>query len=278
MEWVDKLNEGVNYIENHLTEKIDYEQLEKIVCCSAYQFQYMFTYISGISLTEYIRRRKMSLAVIDLQHKNMKIIDVAVKYGYTSPTAFNRAFRSVHGIAPSKLKNEGVSIRLYPPILFQITVKGAKKMDYRIETKEAFRVVGIAMDVKKEKDITAKWTEIASTGVLEKLMQLMNRQPMGMLGIGQWDNEDLKSYYIAVSSSKEAQDLVEYEVPAATWAIFSGTGAYPSIKTLVGRIMTEWFPNSGYEHAKNVPDVEVYLNSDPRNARYEMWIPVVKKA
>ena len=162
MEWIERLNHAIDYIEKHLTTEIDYEQLGRIACCSSYHFQRMFTYMAGIPLSEYIRRRKMSLAAVDLQGKNMKIIDVAGKYGYQSPTAFNRAFQSVHGIAPSAVKNEGVSIKSFPPILFKITVKGAEEMNYRIETKDAFRIAGVSVPLHKdiEKNFTvipAKW-------------------------------------------------------------------------------------------------------------------------
>ncbi len=104
MKWVERLNEAIGYMEEHLTDEIDYEQLGRIACCSSYHFQRMFTYMAGIPLSEYIRRRKMSLAAVDLQGSDMKIVDVAEKYGYHSPTAFNRAFQSVHGIAPSAVK------------------------------------------------------------------------------------------------------------------------------------------------------------------------------
>ncbi len=92
MEWIERLNDALSYIENHLTEETDLEQLGRIACCSSYHFQRMFSYMAGIPLSEYIRRRKMSLAAVDLQGRGMKIIDVAGKYGYSSPTAFNRAF------------------------------------------------------------------------------------------------------------------------------------------------------------------------------------------
>ena len=98
MEWIEKLNQSMNYIEEHLTDEINYEQLGRIACCSTYHYQRMFTYMAGIPLAEYIRRRKMSLAAVDLQGGESRIIDIAEKYGYRSPTAFNRAFQSFHGI------------------------------------------------------------------------------------------------------------------------------------------------------------------------------------
>ncbi|GFI37038.1 AraC family transcriptional regulator [Lachnospiraceae bacterium 50-23] len=280
MEWIEKLNDAIGYIEEHLTKEIDYERLGQIACCSSYHFQRMFTYMAGIPLSEYIRRRKMSLAAVDLQSKNMKIIDVAGKYGYHSPTAFNRAFQSVHGMAPSAVKNEGVSVKSFPPVLFKITVKGVEEMNYRIETKEAFRIVGVSVPLEKdiEKNFTvipAKWQEISMNGTLQRLIQIMNTPPMGVLGVSTCNDTEPWRYYIAVSTSEEPGDLEDYIVPAATWAIFSGEGTNQSIQELERRIVTEWLPTSGYEYG-NAPDVEVYLNPDPQNAQYEVWIPVVK--
>ena len=122
MDWIDRLNEAVRYIEDNLTGEIEYEKLGQIACCSAYHFQRMFNYIAGVPLSEYIRRRKMSLAAVDIQGGEAKIIDVAAKYGYASPTAFNRAFQSIHGVSPSAVRGEGVPIKSFPPITIKVTV------------------------------------------------------------------------------------------------------------------------------------------------------------
>ncbi len=282
MEWIERLNDAVGYIEEHLTEEIDYERLGKIACCSSYHFQRMFTYMAGVPLSEYIRRRRMSLAAVDLQSTGIKIIDVAGKYGYNSPTAFNRAFQSVHGIAPSAVKNEGVSVKSFPPVSFKIIVKGVEEMNYRIETKDAFRIVGVSVPLEKDIEknfavIPRKWQETAVNGTLQKLTGLMDTQPMGVLGVSTCNDTEPWRYYIAVASSQTDRDLEEYTVPAATWAVFPGTGTNQSIQDLERRIVTEWLPTSGYEYG-NAPDVEVYLNPDPQNAQYEVWIPVVRKA
>ena len=281
MEWMERLNDAIRYIEDHLTDEVDYEQLGKIACCSSYHFQRMFTYMAGIPLSEYIRRRKVSLAAVDLQGTGMKIIEVAGKYGYQSPTAFNRAFRSVHGIAPSAVKNEGVSVKSFPPITFKITVKGVEEMNYRIETKEAFRIVGVSVPLQKDIEknfavIPQKWQEISTDGTLQRLIGMMDTPPMGVLGISTCNDTEPWRYYIAVSTSQEKGELSEYIVPQATWAVFPGEGTNESIQELERRIVTEWLPTSGYEYG-NAPDVEVYLNPDPQNAKYEVWIPVVKK-
>lgn len=281
MEWIDRLNSAIRYMEEHLTDEINYEQLGQIACCSSWHFQRMFSYMAGIPLSEYIRRRKMSLAAVDLQSSDDRVIDVAERYGYHSPTAFNRAFQSIHGIAPSAVRQKGVSVRTFPPITFKITVKGAEEMNYRIETKEAFRIVGVSVPLEKEIEknfavIPSKWQEVSLNGTLQTLAQMMNQEPMGVLGISTCGEEKPWRYYIAVSTSLEAGSFEEYTVPAATWAIFPGEGTNQSIQELERRIVTEWLPTSGYEYG-SAPDIEVYQSPDPQNARYEVWIPVVKK-
>ena len=155
-------------------------------------------------------------------------------------------------------------------------------MNYRIETKDAFRIVGVSVPLEKDIEknfavIPRKWQETAANGTLQKLTGLMDTQPMGVLGVSTCNDTEPWRYYIAVASSQTDRDLEEYTVPAATWAVFPGTGTNQSIQDLERRIVTEWLPTSGYEYG-SAPDVEVYLNPDPQNAQYEVWIPVVRKA
>lgn len=281
MDWVERLNQSMSYIEEHLTDEIDYDELGRIACCSTYHYQRMFTYMAGISLAEYIRRRKMSLAAIDLQSGKEKIIDVAAKYGYSSPTAFNRAFQSFHGIAPSMLKNGSTLVKSFSPIAFYITVKGATEMNYRMETKGAFRIIGVSAPLDREMEknfmvVPKMWQAAAADGTIQTLASMMDAPPRGLLGVSACNDEDQWKYWIAVSSTKERGDFEEYIVPASTWAIFSGAGSNQSIQDLERRIIAEWLPGSGYEYG-NAPDIEVYWNADPQNAKYEVWIPVVRK-
>lgn len=282
MEWINNLNMAIDYIEDNITEEINYEKLAKIACCSTYHFQRMFGYMAGVSLAEYVRRRRMSLAAVDLLNSNEKIIDIGLKYGYTSPTAFNRAFQNIHGISPTKARKHGTSIKSYPPISFKMTIKGVEEMNYRIEEKTEFRIVGISEKLHKNieenfKIVPKMWEEASINGTIPTLVSLMNEEPRGMLGVSACNNDQEWRYFIAVSSSKPiGNNFEEYIVPSFTWAIFSGSGTGQSIQELEERIITEWFPTSGYEYA-NGPDIEVYINPDPNNAKYEVWIPVIKK-
>lgn len=282
MEWITRLNTVIDYIEEHLSDTIDYDEVARLACCSAYHFQRMFTYMADVPLAEYIRRRRMSKAAVDLQNSAEKIIDIALKYGYSSPTAFNRAFQSVHGIAPSLIKTKGVSVKAFPPISFKITIKGAIAMEYRIEKKDAFRIIGISQplhhDIEKNFEVVPQmWQKASMDGTIPKLAKMMNTELMGLLGVSACGDVDDWKYFIAVASHDFIDDTLEaYNVPAATWAIFSGSGVGQSIQELEKRILTEWLPTSGYEYA-NGPDIEVYLNPDPQDTKYEVWIPVIKK-
>ena len=283
MDWIERLNHAVAYIEENLTEELDYERLGELACCSPYHFQRMFGYLAGMPLSEYVRRRRMSRAAAELQASGEKVITVALRYGYDSPTAFNRAFQSVHSFPPSKARESGVLIRSYPPISFQITIKGATQMDYRIEAKEAFRVVGVSIpldqDMEKNFETVPKlWGRVAVDGTIARLCELANAQPAGVLGVSACaaPNEEWR-YCIAVASTEPKGEFEEFTVPSATWAVFSGRGPAVGIQELQKRIASEWLPTSGYEYGA-APDIEVYLDSNPVDARYEVWIPVVKKA
>lgn len=279
MEWIDRLNRSIDYIEGHMAHEIDYGELAKVACCSTYHYQRMFSYMAGIPLSEYIRRRRMSLAAADLQKGDERILDIGLKYGYTSPTAFTRAFQGIHGVSPSNVRKGGISLKAYLPIRFKITVQGVEEMNYRIEEKSAFRIVGICSPLHKKIEenfaiVPQMWQTAAMDGTIAQLASLMDGEPRGLLGVSACNAEDEWKYYIAVSTSMQAgDDMDEYIVPASTWAIFPGTGTNQSIQELEKRIVSEWLPTSGYEYA-NAPDVEVYLNPDPNDAQYEVWIPV----
>lgn len=280
MEWIERLNSSVEYIENHLLEKIDYEKVAEIANCPAYHFQRMFFYMTNISVSEYVRRRRMSLAAVDLQEVGVKVIDVALKYGYDSPTAFNRAFQSIHGIAPSLAKRENAILKSFPALKFSVSVQGMEEINFRIETKEAFQIVGISCPLSKVLEenfarIPHEWDTALENGTLSELYGLMNNKPEGLLGVSVHNRKEWK-YFIAVSSTEHRDGFEKYDIPIATWAVFSGRGTNVSLQDLERRVITEWLPTSGYEYAE-IPDIEVYIKADPKDVIYEYWLPVVKK-
>ena len=285
MDWLDHLNKAVEYIDEHLESEIDNEQLARIACCSVFHFSRMFSYVAGIPLSQYIRNRKMTAASFDLQTTDIKIIDLSLKYGYESPTAFNRAFKRVHGIAPSTARKKGVKLTAFPPISFTMQIKGEEKMNYKIETKEAFRIVGVSkhyeMNIEENfKEVPKFWQKTMITGKIPKILKLNDTEPKGLLGVSTCMNGKDFDYYIAAASSLETpKKFDEYTIPSCTWGIFECVGALPnSIQELQKRIVTEWLPTSGYEYA-DAPDIEVYFEGNQKSKDYvcEVWIPLSKK-
>lgn len=280
MEWINYLNQAMNYLEKHLTEKIDYEELADIANCPSYHFQRMFYYMTDITLSEYIRRRRMSLAAVELKEEHAKIIDVALKYGYSSPTAFNRAFQSVHGMAPSEIKKGNRPIKSYPKLCFSLSVHGMEELNFRIEKKKEFRIIGKSCPLSRKLEenfakIPHEWDKAAANGTLAELLSFSNQPPLGLLGVSAHNAEEWK-YFIAVSSDRVSDSYEEYQIPAAAWAIFSGRGTNRSLQELERRVITEWLPGSGYAYAE-IPDIEVYIKADPSDAVYEYWLPVVRR-
>jgi len=287
MDWLKQMNDAVSYIEDNLIDEIDYAKVAQKACCSVYHFQRMFSFIAGLPLSEYIRRRRLALAAFDLQNSNEKVIDIGLKYSYDSPTAFTRAFQNMHGVIPTAARESGVTLKAYPPIAFHISIKGAVEMKYRIEEKQAFRVVGVKLHTTIENSecytrTPQFWGENAQNGMIGRIASLIDGEPKGILGVSICNSAFVDSdfdYYIGVATSKKKIDNTEeITIPAATWAVFECTGPMPTaIQELQKRVVTEWLPASGYEYA-NAPDIEVYFDDGTKSdARSEVWLPIVKK-
>ena len=189
MEWLDRLNDAVNYIELNLDDEIPYDKLAQIAYCSTYHFQRMFSFITGVPLSEYIRRRRLTLAAFELQTSNIKVIDVAIKYGYESPEAFSRAFKNLHGVMPVSARDIGVSLKAFPKMTFSISIKGVAEMNYRIEEKEPFEVFGLELKTtvvngQCYKDIPEFWADCERDGQCQALAGAAGKKTGEMLDAG----------------------------------------------------------------------------------------------
>ena len=278
MDWLKNWNQALDYLEENLSGEIRLEELGRLAGCSAYHFQRMFSYLAGVPLKEYIRRRRMTRAAADLR-AGERVLDVALRYGYESPTAFNRAFQSIHGVAPSLAKQDGVKLKTFPRIRFKFVLKGDTEMEYQIVKKDAFRIVGfrtsLPVDAEESFRIVPQfWGEAGPH--LGDLIPLMDLAMPGVLGVSTCHRDEENYYYIAVASSAPVPEgAYEWTVPAATWAIFSGQGSAPmAVQELQRRIVSEWLPDSGYEWAQ-APDMEVYLNAPgTEEAAFQIWLPI----
>jgi len=284
MEWLMKLSNAIEYLERNLDSEISYEEAARIACCSSYYFQRMFSYVVGIPLSEYIRRRRMTQAAFELQSTDIKILDAALKYGYISPTSFNRAFKSIHGISPAASRTKGSILNAYLPIRLSVQVIGGDAMPYRIEEKDALRIVGIRISLTEDMEENKKlvppfWNKTLKGNIFPRICNLSNQPKDCVLGVTAYHNSNEIYYYIAVATDKPVpKEMFEYEIPAATWVIFESDGRFKeSIQSIFRRFLKEWLPFSGYTYAE-LPDIEVYPISKERTqeGHSEVWIAVKK--
>ncbi|QTM99041.1 helix-turn-helix domain-containing protein [Sediminibacillus dalangtanensis] len=290
MDSLKLMNEAMRYIEDHLTEEMVMEEVARQALCSEYHFKRMFSFLAGVSLSEYIRRRRLSLAAFDLQYGQERIIDIALKYGYQSPDAFTRAFQHLHGITPSAARKLGHSLKAYPPMSFQLTIKGGREMDYRIEEKPAFRVVGITRRVPivfqgVNPDIAAMWKSL-NQELIDQIKDLSNVEPYGLIQAstnfseGRMEEKGELDHYIGAASTRDCPDnLAKLEVAAGTWAVFRAVGPFPeTLQNIWGRIYAEWFPSAGYQQRQG-PEIlwNENMDTDAPTFTSEIWIPVERK-
>ena len=227
----------------------------------------------------------MSQAAFELQRTDKKVLDVALKYGYTSPTSFNRAFQSVHGITPAAAKNKGNTLNAYPPIRFSVKITGGNAMSYHIAETGVIRIVGIRTslteDMEENQRIVPKfWKATLDENQFSDICLLSNENPKGILGISVYHDPDNIFYYIAAATSKKAPTgMYQYEIPATTWVVFENDGHFKeNVQDVFKRFYTEWLPFSGYEYA-GLPDIEVYpiSHGKPIYGHSEVWIAIKKE-
>lgn len=287
---LENVNGALSYIEENLTDEIDFKEAARLAMCSEFHFKRMFSFLAGVSLSEYIRRRRLTLAAFELNHSPIRIIDLAVKYGYNSPDSFTRAFQSLHGITPTEARETGQTLKAYPRLTFQLTIQGGDVMNYRIEEKEAFRIVGLKKRVPiifdgVNPEIAAMWGSL-NAELIQELKSLSNVEPKGLISgsanfsEGRMEEKGELDHYIGAATTLECPDhLASLEVPASSWAVFEAVGPFPeTLQQIWGRIYSEWFPSSSYEQLDG-PEILWNESKDVTspNFRSEIWIPVSKK-
>ncbi|PFL22504.1 AraC family transcriptional regulator [Bacillus cereus] len=290
MDSLKNMNAAMQYIEDNLTHEIDFKEVAKIAFCSEYHFKRMFSFLAGISLSEYIRCRRLTLAAFELKDSNAKVIDVAIKYGYNSPDSFTRAFQNMHGITPSEARSTIRSLKAYSPMAFQLSIQGGSEMNYRIEEKEPFQIIGIQKRVPivfsgVNEEIASMWKSLDSQSI-ETLKSLSNIEPAGIISAStnfserRIEEKGELDHYIGVATTIDCpKQFKQLEVAASTWAIFEAVGPFPdALQNVWGRIYSEWFPSSNYELAEG-PEILWNESKDVSspNFRSEIWVPVLKK-
>lgn len=272
--WIEGFQESIDFIEKNLTEELDIEDIAAKAALSPFYYQRIFGALCGVTVGEYIRARRMTLAAQELNGKDVKVIDVAVKYSYDSPDSFSKAFQKFHGITPSQAKEPGAPLRSFAPLHIKITMEGGTMMDYRIVEKAPFTIVGVKRPFNSDssyQEIPKFWDEWLAQG--EK------RPIMGTFGVCL----DMKGkdfdYWIA-DLYFPWEDIPEgcetRVIPGSAWAQFPCT-----MKTLQDtntKIWSEWLPAlQGYSLAGEY-DIEVYLPPEEGSddMKVYIWVPLKK--
>lgn len=285
MGWVESLQRAIDYTEEHLLDNLATGDIAKQAHVSEFHFQRIFTILTGITLGEYIRRRRLTLAAQELSNTSNRIIDIALKYGYDTPESFSKAFRRQHGLTPSQARNNTGKLKSYNRLTIQVTLKGAEPMKYKIIERESFQVVGIKRELscangENLTEIPKMWADVHADGTNDLLFKLNNGVIKGVLGVCV-DKRDIQpllmDYWIATEhDGNTPEGFMTLEIPASKWGVFEVHGPMPdAIQKVWKQIYSEWFPSSKYEHA-GTPDLEVYGAGDPWGPEYysEIWIPL----
>jgi len=282
-----QMNEAMAYLESHLTEEIDFEQMARIAGCSEYHFRRMFSYLAGIPLGEYIRRRKLVIAG-ELLRRGSKVIDCAILCGYDSPDAFRKAFYGMHGLTPSEAKRPDAKLKTFWPMTFQLTIKGGSKMEHRVLHKGAFSIVGfkkrVTLQFEGLNPQMSSLSENLTPNRVAEMKTLCDTEPKGILSVSANFSERTTEgteldQYIGVATT--AQAPVGYDVlrvDESDWAVFSVAGAFPkAVQDTWARIFAESLPASGYQLTGG-PELLRHINPDFSGPNYtgEIWIPITR--
>lgn len=287
MNWIQSLQAAIDYMEDHLLEELQLEKVAKQAMVSPFHFQRMFLMLTDMSVGEYVRKRRLTLAAHELVKDDVKIIDTALKFGYHTPESFSKAFKKQHGISPREAKSGKGKMKYYHRLVIQVTLRGETAMNVEIIEKGPVQIVGLKQEVRCAGgenliEIPKIWGRVNQDGTTDELISMNNGAIKGVLGIcvdQSAEKPDTIEYWVAAASDGNSGGRFQtMQLPSSKWAVFEVRGAMPhAIQNMWNRIYTEWFPASNYKHA-GTPDLEVYSDGDPTSEAYysEIWIPVKK--
>jgi AraC family transcriptional regulator len=292
MDMIKLMNQAMKYIEANLEDEIDFNKVARLACCSEYHFRRMFSYLAGISIGDYIRKRRLSVAALLLQNEHERIIDIAIRLGYESPDAFSKAFQAMHGITPSQAKKSKVMLKYFQPMTFQLTIKGGVNMNYRIVEKAAFNIIGKSGKIPliyegPNPGIADVWGKHKQEDLLT-LVGYSDMEPKGILNVyANFEDKTTEGtvldLYVGIASDKPIPErwISRFDVlavEASEWVVFTSVGKYPdTVKEIWSKVYPEWFPSSGYEHSGG-PEImwfESYDFTKP-DFKTEIWFPIRK--
>ena len=295
MEWLTCIRKSIEFMEQHLEDEITAEDVAREVALSPFFLQRGFSLMTGYTIGEYLRNRRLYLAAQELQNTDEKIIDLAFRYCYETPESFTKAFSRFHGASPSQVR-AGSKAKSFLPLTIKISVQGGAQISYKVVSKFGFKVIGFQKEFSNEtayEEIPKFWDEIfekygnnvyAGKEPKNPYEKAIAENSIGEYGICIDDFDGDKFRYLIAGKyvgGEIPEGMIVYEFPKADWAIFNCIGKIPeSLQSMNTRIFTEWLPgNPDYEICGNA-NVEWYdINNEINDPEYHsaIWIPVKKK-
>ena len=303
MDWIIGIQQAIDYIEDNLTETIDYEEVAKKCYSSSYHFQRVFSILCGFTLGEYIRNRRLTLAGRELATTNAKVIDVALKYGYESPDSFAKAFQKFHGILPSQARNNGSNLKSFSRLVLKFSLEGGTTMNYRIETKPTLTLLGYKKRFSGTPYDEARQHQegdfFKTTRAHQWMLKGMSNDKMSDYCVLSNFDDDGYDFYISVTTDAyERENLYNSEVtgikfmhkfgfeeiviPERTYLVFETEKTkmpIPEYFEIRKQIAAEWLSNEEYQIV-NAPELAVYhwgITGGYNGRTIEIWIPIEKK-
>ncbi len=291
MDWTASFINAIDYIESHLLEDIDNKKVAKAVSISSFYFEKAFLIYTGYNVNEYIRNRKLYKAALDIQSTSLKIIDIALKYGYQTSQAFTKAFRRFHSYSPSQIKNRTGQIKIFLPLKINISIQGGNKMDYKVEEEKELVFVGFKTTIKENEgydkcpkfwdEINEKYFSNINDG--SELSKAIMKYSIGSFAICVNNNDSNCFDYYICGRYKEGEipnGLEKVSFKSSLWAKFKCVGPLPSaLQTVNNEIWHEWVINNHEYTLGFDADIEYYSTGDIHSDNYEseIWLPVIKK-
>ncbi|MER0483061.1 AraC family transcriptional regulator [Streptomyces sp. Edi2] len=286
---LERLNQAMEHIESQLDQEIDVARLAQTAVTSEYHFRRLFSALAGIPLSEYIRRRRLTVAGAEVLAGERTLLDVAMRYGYGSGEAFARAFRGMHGVGPGEARRTGATLRSQPRMSFRLIVEGSSSMRYRIVEKEGFRVVGkkarVPLVHAGVNPAIAEFIRGIGPETLQRITALSDQEPDGIIAVSDQldpsraEGTELDYYHGVVTGAEVPEDMDALPVPAGMWAVFESSGSFPQALQFMWRdVFTQWFPSNPYQSRQGPEILRTRLSQDGAQADAELWIPVERSA
>ncbi|MGY3200617.1 AraC family transcriptional regulator [Streptomyces sp. TE5632] len=285
---LERLNQAMEQIEHGLDRPVDVAGLARTAMTSEYHLRRMFSALAGMPLSEYVRRRRLTVAGAEVLAGREPLLEIAVRYGYGSGEAFARAFRAMHGVGPGEARRTGCALVSQPRLTFRLTVEGSSSMRYRVIDRPAFTVVGLKARVPLvhlgPNQAIIDFVRGIEPRTVERLEQLSDQEPQGIVAVcddldpSRAEGTELDYYHGVITSAAAPEGTASLAVPTGAWAVFTTSGPAPqAIQELWRDVFTQWFPSNPYRSRPGPEILRTRLSPDRTEADAELWLPVERE-